>query len=79
MLLTPFYPLLTHYNIALDAQFLTTYITSLMKSIDIRSEAAVRLLADFLDEPGLSGRERKGAEHFAHGERWAMLLDEVHE
>jgi hypothetical protein len=51
----------------ISAQFLTTYIVSLMKSIDIRSEPAVRLLADFLDEPGLTGRDRRGAEHFAHG------------
>ncbi|KAJ9113614.1 hypothetical protein QFC22_005922 [Naganishia vaughanmartiniae] len=37
-----------------------------MKSIDIRSEPAVRLLADFLDECGSLGRDRRGAEHFAH-------------
>lgn len=48
-------------------QFLTTYIVSLMKSIDIRSEPAVRLLADFLDERGSTGRDRRGAEQFAHG------------
>ncbi|KAJ9096798.1 hypothetical protein QFC21_005069 [Naganishia friedmannii] len=47
-------------------RFLTTYIISLMKSIDIRSEPAVRLLADFLDERGSQGRDRRGAEHFAH-------------
>ncbi|KAJ9105542.1 hypothetical protein QFC19_003524 [Naganishia cerealis] len=50
----------------LDVEFLTTYIVSLMKSIDIRSEPAVRLLADFLDERGSQGRDRRGAEHFAH-------------
>jgi hypothetical protein len=38
-----------------------------MKSIDIRSEPAVRLLADFLDERGSTGRDRRGAEQFAHG------------
>jgi hypothetical protein len=48
-------------------QFLTTYIVSLMKSIDIRSEPAVRLLADFLDERGSTGRDRRGAEQFSHG------------
>lgn len=37
-----------------------------MKSLDIRSEAAVRLLAEFLDMD--SGEERVNAEHFAHGE-----------
>jgi len=43
-----------------------TYTLSLMKSIDIRSEPAVRLLAEFLD----IGREneRRNAEQFAHGE-----------
>jgi hypothetical protein len=38
-----------------------------MKSIDIRSEPAVRLLADFLDERGSTGRDRRGAEQFSHG------------
>lgn len=37
-----------------------------MKSLDIRSEPAVRLLAEFLDMD--SGGERVNAEHFAHGE-----------
>jgi len=58
-------------------QFLTTFTLSLMKSIDIRSEAAVNLLAEFLDMDsdahgqgvgGESGATRKNAEHFAHGE-----------
>lgn len=48
-------------------QFLTTYIISLMRSIDIRSEPAVRLLSDFLDIRGSEGRERQGTEHFVHG------------
>jgi hypothetical protein len=40
-----------------------------MKSIDIRSEAAVNLLAEFLDmDTGNNGGGRKNAEHFAHGE-----------
>jgi hypothetical protein len=40
-----------------------------MKSIDIRSEAAVNLLAEFLDmDMGNNGGGRKNAEHFAHGE-----------
>jgi hypothetical protein len=43
-----------------------------MRSIDIRSEPAVRLLSDFLDVRGSEGRERKGTEHFLHGE----ILDE---
>ena len=38
-----------------------------MKSLDIRSEPAVRLLAEFLDMD--SGGNRVNAEHFAHGKR----------
>ncbi|KAF9810710.1 hypothetical protein IEO21_06844 [Rhodonia placenta] len=45
-------------------QFLTTFTVSLMKSLDIRSEPAVRLLAEFLDMD--SGGTRVNAEHFAH-------------
>ena len=37
-----------------------------MKSLDIRSEPAVKLLAEFLDMD--SGGRRANAEHFAHGE-----------
>jgi E3 ubiquitin-protein ligase Topors len=50
---------------AVDVEFLTTYILSLLKAIDIRSEPAVRLLAEFLDSPNGSGYPH-GAEHFAH-------------
>lgn len=42
-----------------------------MKSLDIRSEPAVRLLAEFLDMD--SGGERTNAEHFAHG-MFAVLI-----
>ncbi|KZT66282.1 hypothetical protein DAEQUDRAFT_471097 [Daedalea quercina L-15889] len=49
---------------AMTAQFLTTFTLSLMKSLDIRSEPAVRLLAEFLDMD--SEGERVKAEHFAH-------------
>jgi hypothetical protein len=45
-------------------QFLTTFVISIMKSIDIRAEAAVRLLAEFLD---MDDGGRRNAEHFAHG------------
>ncbi len=38
-----------------------------MKSLDIRSEPAVRLLSEFLDMDAESGHERANAEHFAHG------------
>ncbi|WVW79787.1 hypothetical protein I302_101757 [Kwoniella bestiolae CBS 10118] len=34
---------------SIDVEFLTTYIISLLKTIDIRSEPAIRLLADYLD------------------------------
>ncbi|KAK7436196.1 hypothetical protein VKT23_019272 [Stygiomarasmius scandens] len=52
----------------LDVEFLTTFIISLMKSIDIRSESAVKLLAEFLDmdEPYFEGERHVNAEHFAH-------------
>ncbi|RXK37011.1 hypothetical protein M231_05718 [Tremella mesenterica] len=47
-----------------DVEYLTTYILSLIKAIDIRSEPAVRLLADTLDTP--DNVYPRGAEHFAH-------------
>lgn len=50
-------------------QFLVTFVISLMKSIDIRSESAVKLLAEFLDmdTPYIPGERHVNAEHFAHG------------
>lgn len=41
-----------------------------MKSIDIRSESAIKLLADFLDMDTeyVEGQRYPNAEHFAHGE-----------
>ncbi len=41
-----------------------------MKAIDIRSESAVKLLAEFLDmdTPYEEGQRHVNAEHFAHGE-----------
>ena len=40
-----------------------------MKSLDIRSEPAVKLLSEFLDmdQPYIEGDPRPNAEHFAHG------------
>jgi hypothetical protein len=42
-----------------------------MKSIDIRSESAIRLLSEFLDmdrpSPHQDGVRSSNAEHFAHG------------
>ncbi|KIY70913.1 hypothetical protein CYLTODRAFT_160952 [Cylindrobasidium torrendii FP15055 ss-10] len=46
----------------LDVEFLTTFTISIMKSIDIRSESAVKLISEFLDPDG--GKDN--AEHFAH-------------
>lgn len=45
-------------------------IISLMKSIDIRSETAVKLLSEFLDldAPYIPGGRHVKAEHFAHGQ-----------
>jgi hypothetical protein len=45
-----------------------------MRSIDIRSEPAVRLLSDFLDVRGSEGRERQGTEHFVHGESNCLVV-----
>ncbi|CAA7264459.1 unnamed protein product [Cyclocybe aegerita] len=52
----------------LDVEFLTTLIISLMKSIDIRSESAVKLISEFLDmdEAYVPGGRHTNAEHFAH-------------
>ncbi|OXG11998.1 hypothetical protein C366_05720 [Cryptococcus neoformans Tu401-1] len=47
---------------SLDVEFLTTYIVSLLRAIDIRSEAIVRLLSDFMDTIEFPN----GAEHFCH-------------
>ncbi|KAK0468835.1 hypothetical protein IW261DRAFT_1517090 [Armillaria novae-zelandiae] len=47
----------------LDVEFFTTFTVSLMKSIDLRSESAVKLLAEFLD---IDTDGRIMAEHFAH-------------
>ncbi|KAK2462172.1 hypothetical protein APHAL10511_005804 [Amanita phalloides] len=52
----------------LDVEFLTTFTISIMKAIDIRSESAVKLLAEFLDmhSPYIEGCRHVNAEHFAH-------------
>ncbi|KAG2129620.1 hypothetical protein DEU56DRAFT_817082 [Suillus clintonianus] len=52
----------------LDVEFLTTFIISLMKSIDMRAESSVKLLAEFLDldTPYIEGERQPNAEHFAH-------------
>jgi hypothetical protein len=57
-------------------QFLVTFVISLMKSIDIRSESAIKLLAEFLDMDTLyaPGERHVFAEHFAHGPSFLDLL-----
>ncbi|KAG2357989.1 hypothetical protein BDR07DRAFT_1296128 [Suillus spraguei] len=52
----------------LDVEFLTTFIISLMKSIDIRAESTIKLLSEFLDidAPYIEGQRHPNAEHFAH-------------
>ncbi|KAG9050801.1 hypothetical protein FS837_002357 [Tulasnella sp. UAMH 9824] len=50
----------------LDVEFLTSFILALMKSIDIRSESAVKLLGEFLDMDSTESGRRPNAEHFAH-------------
>jgi len=56
-------------------QFLTTFVISLMKSIDIRSESAIKLLAEFLDmdKSYVPGERYVNAEHFAHGTFLSLL------
>ncbi|KAJ7026960.1 hypothetical protein C8F04DRAFT_1295818 [Mycena alexandri] len=51
-----------------ELQFLTQFIISIMKAIDIRSESAVKLLSEFLDldAPYIEGGRHVNAEHFAH-------------
>ena len=46
-----------------------------MKSIDIRSDSAIKLLAEFLDmDPSpAEGRRHANAEHFAHGDAHSFL------
>jgi hypothetical protein len=57
-------------------QFLVTFVISLMKSIDIRSESGIKLLAEFLDmdAPYAPGERHVNAEHFAHGPSFLDLL-----
>ncbi|VDB98082.1 unnamed protein product [Peniophora sp. CBMAI 1063] len=52
----------------LDVEFLVTFVLSLMKSIDIRAESAVKLIAEFLDmdKPYSPGGRYVNAEHFTH-------------
>ncbi|KAJ7578349.1 hypothetical protein C8J56DRAFT_797856 [Mycena floridula] len=51
-----------------DVEFLTPMILALMKVVDIRSETAVRRIAEFLDMDGRygEGTRYRNAEHFVH-------------
>ncbi|KAF5376455.1 hypothetical protein D9615_008609 [Tricholomella constricta] len=62
----------------LDVEFLTSFTISVMKAIDIRSESAVKLLAEFLDmdSPYVEGGRHVNAEHFAHGKVIAVITSE---
>ncbi|KAF8265872.1 hypothetical protein EI94DRAFT_1587436 [Lactarius quietus] len=64
--LSPMYRLSVGPNI--DVKFLVTFVISIMKAIDIRSESAIKLLAEFLDmdAPYIPGERHVNAEHFAH-------------
>ncbi|KAG8751439.1 hypothetical protein FRC12_012446 [Ceratobasidium sp. 428] len=59
----------------MDVEFLTNFILSLVKSIDIRTEASIKLISEFLD---LDGRTSPAggtiAEHFAHDIEAAPIL-----
>lgn len=63
------YVLVTNWSY-ISRQFLTTFIISLLKAIDIRSESSVKLLAEFLDmdRPYTEYVNLPNAEHFAHGQ-----------
>jgi hypothetical protein len=53
----------------LDVEFLANYIVTLIKTLDLRSEAAIKLLSDLLD-PNISYSEesrKPNTEHLAHG------------
>ncbi|KAF8516883.1 hypothetical protein JB92DRAFT_2714966 [Gautieria morchelliformis] len=61
----------------LDVEFLTTFILSLMKTLDLRSESAVKLLAEFLDmdTPYYVGDlQEPSAGRFANAERFSHEL-----
>jgi len=53
---------------SLRRKFLTTFTLSIMKSLDIRSESAVKLLSEFLDmdKAYVEAEPQPNAEHFAH-------------
>lgn len=53
----------------LDVEFLTNYIVTLMKSLDLRDESAIRLLADLLDPriPYSEDSRKPNTEHLVHG------------
>jgi len=51
-------------------EFMTSYVMTLIKMIDLRRERGVRLLAEYLDLGVRDGEGRmKNAEHLAHGEQ----------
>jgi E3 ubiquitin-protein ligase Topors len=54
----------------IDLEFMTSYVITLIKMIDLRGERGVRLLAEYLDPGVRDGEGRmKNTEHLAHGEK----------
>ena len=56
--------------INLDIEFLTNYIIALIKTLDLRSEAGIKLLADLMDpgHPYSEETRKPNTEQLAHGE-----------
>jgi hypothetical protein len=55
--------------INLDIEFLMNYIIALIKTLDLRSEAGIKLLADLMDpgHPYSEETRKPNTEHLAHG------------
>jgi hypothetical protein len=56
--------------INLDLEFLMNYIIALIKTLDLRSEAGIKLLADLMDpgNPYSEETRKPNTEHLAHGD-----------
>lgn len=55
--------------INLDVEFLTNYIVTLIKMLDLRSEAGIKLLSELMDPsiPYTAEGRKPNTEHLAHG------------
>ena len=57
-----------------DLEFMTSYVITLIKMIDLRRERGIKLLAEHLDPGVRDGEGRmKNAEHLAHGEKRSLV------